>query len=143
MIVGEKITGPTTETPTPAPGNFVACECLKLFEFYIKILVCMLLIHLNTLTSEPTIDCEWNEWQIGGCTASCGKGYRTKSRTKKVEEANGGTCDGESTEHELCTSAPCPSKLSKLSIIDMYYTFSFPNLMQSLYIVNLVTPFGS
>ena len=87
---------------------------------YIYIPVCMLLIHFNILTSEPTIDCEWNEWQIGGCTTSCGKGYRTKSRTKKVEEANGGTCDGESTEHELCTSAPCPSKLSKLSIIHIY-----------------------
>ena len=80
----------------------------------------MILIHLNILTSEPTIDCEWNEWQIGGCTTSCGKGYRTKSRTKKVEEANGGTCDGESKEHELCTSAPCPSKLSKLIIIRIY-----------------------
>ena len=39
MILGKKITGPTTETPvTPAPGNFVACECLKLLEFYIKII---------------------------------------------------------------------------------------------------------
>ena len=40
MIVGKKITVPpviTTETPvTPAPGNFVACECLKLLEFFIK-----------------------------------------------------------------------------------------------------------
>ena len=126
MIIGIKVTVPpviTTETPvTPAPGNFVAYGCGKLFEFYIKIYipVCMLLVHFNILTSEPTIDCEWNEWQIGGCTTSCGKGYRTKSRTKKVEEANGGTCDGESTEHELCTSAPCPSKLSKLSIIHIY-----------------------
>ena len=80
----------------------------------------MLSIHLNTLTSDPVIDCEWNEWQIGGCTTSCGKGYRTKSRTKKVEEANGGTCDGESTVHELCNSDPCPCKKSKLSIMHIY-----------------------
>ena len=80
----------------------------------------MLLIHLNFLTSDPVIDCEWNEWQTGVCTTSCGKGYRTKSRTKKVEEANGGTCDGEGTEHELCNSGPCPSKQSKLSIMHIY-----------------------
>ena len=43
MIVGKKITVPpviTTETPvTPAPGNFVAYGCGKLFEFYIKIYI--------------------------------------------------------------------------------------------------------
>ena len=80
----------------------------------------MLSIHLNTLTSDPAIDCEWNEWQTGGCTTSCGKGYRTKSRTKKVEEANGGTCDGEGTEHELCNSGPCPGKQSKLNFMHIY-----------------------
>ena len=93
----------------------------------------MLSIYLNTLTSEPVIDCEWNEWQTGGCTTSCGKGYRTKSRTKKVEEANGGTCDGEGTEHELCNSGPCPSRQSKLSII-LIYPRPYKNIDQIKYL---------
>ena len=57
------------------------------------------------------IDCEWNDWIFGECSKSCGTGTRINNRTKAVEEANGGTCDGESTETEECNAEPCPGML--------------------------------
>ena len=54
------------------------------------------------------IDCEWGEWQIGDCSKTCGKGSRTRTRTKIVEEANGGKCEGGSTMQEPCEEQDCP-----------------------------------
>ena len=53
------------------------------------------------------IDCEWNEWQIGDCSKTCGGGSRSNTRTKKVEEAHGGICEGESTIRESCNTMEC------------------------------------
>ena len=48
---------------------------------------------------------------MGECSAECGVGTRTNTRVKLVEEANGGTCDGQPTEIEECQAGECPSKL--------------------------------
>ena len=34
-----------------------------------------------------------------------------KTRSKTIEEANGGTCDGQSSENETCNTNNCPGKL--------------------------------
>ena len=47
---------------------------------------------------------------MGECSTTCGAGTRTNTRVKLVEEANGGTCDGEPTEIEECQAGECPSK---------------------------------
>ena len=57
------------------------------------------------------VDCEWNEWQIGECSVTCGEGTRYKIRTKKVKEENGGTCEGETTALAPCTEEDCPGNL--------------------------------
>jgi len=59
----------------------------------------------------PPIDCVWNPWQlVGGCGSTCGPGTQNRTRTKKVEEANGGTCSGEAEEihKHLCNIEECP-----------------------------------
>ena len=56
----------------------------------------------------PPADCEWNEWQIGQCSTTCGGGSRTKSRTKKTQEENGAVCEGDASMEEQCNTDPCP-----------------------------------
>ena len=54
------------------------------------------------------IHCKWDNWVIGNCSAECGTGTRTNTRVKLVEEKNGGTCTGQSTEIEECKDKECP-----------------------------------
>ena len=42
------------------------------------------------------------------CSATCGGGSRTKTRTKIVEEMYDGTCDGGSETVEDCSTNSCP-----------------------------------
>lgn len=56
----------------------------------------------------PPIHCEWGTWTIGPCSAECGLGQRTNTRSKLVEESNGGTCTGQPTEVVECMEKECP-----------------------------------
>ena len=55
------------------------------------------------------VDCEWNEWDLGACTVTCGGGTRVDTRSKNVEEQYGGMCDSNQTERkETCNTDDCP-----------------------------------
>ena len=54
------------------------------------------------------VPCKWNEWEVGECSEECGGGTRINTRTKRVEEMFGGTCDGESRVEEDCNTENCP-----------------------------------
>ena len=43
----------------------------------------------------------------GHCSAECGGGTRTNTRTKKVRELYGGTCDGDAQMVEACNEQEC------------------------------------
>ena len=62
------------------------------------------------------IHCEWSEWAVGRCSAECGTGTRFKTRSKIIEEANGGTCTGNTTENETCKDKECPCNEFSLSV---------------------------
>ena len=64
---------------------------------------------LNFTANNPT-NCEWTEWQSTTCSLTCGGGTRTKTRTKKVTEAFGGTCEGETILTEECNTQGCYGK---------------------------------
>ena len=66
--------------------------------------------HNEIVANVDAIYCEWNEWESGACSKECGGGIRTQVRTKKVEEAHGGTCEGERLLREPCNLHECPSK---------------------------------
>jgi len=59
------------------------------------------------LTCAP-VHCQWRSWEEGVCSSECGDGTRNDTRTKLVEEANGGTCDGKPIKTEHCKSKECP-----------------------------------
>ena len=69
-----------------------------------------IIIHVvyTSLNIFPIVNCVWNEWQIGECSKTCGGGTRTNTRTKKVQEAHGGTCEGHATSKEECNAQECP-----------------------------------
>ena len=63
----------------------------------------------------PPINCEWNTWQIGDCSVTCGRGTRTKIRTKTINnESNRGKCVGKNRVVESCNPKTCPGKHFKL-----------------------------
>ena len=45
---------------------------------------------------------------MGTCSDSCGGGLLTKTRSKTVEEANGGVCDDQFSVTEDCNIDICP-----------------------------------
>ena len=57
------------------------------------------------------IHCVWDEWKEGVCSATCGTGTKTNTRSKLVTEANGGTCTGQPTEIKDCKIQECPGML--------------------------------
>lgn len=53
--------------------------------------------------------CEWTEWNIGSCSATCGEGSRWKQRVSKAKEGQVVDCDGEiQKEREVCKLIECP-----------------------------------
>jgi len=52
-------------------------------------------------------NCEWSSWQEGQCDKTCGGGKRKVSRTKLVQERNGGYCYGRSYKIERCNINTC------------------------------------
>ena len=55
------------------------------------------------------VNCEWTEWYVGKCTATCGVGAtRTRTRKIKVLAANGGDeCSSKNQIIEPCHLHKC------------------------------------
>ena len=55
------------------------------------------------------VECQWNEWRVGDCNKSCGKGFRIKTRSPKSRSSNlMDDCSGPSTVLESCSISECP-----------------------------------
>ena len=56
------------------------------------------------------VDCIWDSWGVWGeCSESCGDGIKTKTRSKTVSQAYGGTCNGTNKIEEICNEGDCQS----------------------------------
>jgi len=56
----------------------------------------------------PARNCKWGPWKKGKCDKTCGIGEVESIRSKRVEEAHGGTCEGKDTKKEVCNAGDCP-----------------------------------
>ena len=71
----------------------------------------------NFKSTYNAVDCQWNDWTVGTCSATCGDGMRTNTRTEKVSAAYGGKeCNGlpdtgVSSIEERCNKQGCPGKV--------------------------------
>ena len=69
----------------------------------------LLSIEFSTL-----VDCEWGKFgDWGQCSVTCGKGTKSRTRAKSIQESGGGKpCVGEPTEIAPCTERECPGEYS-------------------------------
>ena len=73
----------------------------KVFSFY----------NMSMIKKISTVHCEWDDWELGECSTTCGGGNRTKTRKEKVSSAFGGDeCDGPPSITESCNVGECPGK---------------------------------
>lgn len=54
------------------------------------------------------IHCQWNTWQWGPCSKTCGTGIKNATRTKHTTESDGGTCTGSDFKWDTCNTNGCP-----------------------------------
>jgi hypothetical protein len=60
------------------------------------------------LTGTCPVDCELTDWSAPGqCSAACGGGLQTSTRTVITQPANGGAACGELTRSQECNTQPC------------------------------------
>ena len=65
------------------------------------------LVYFNIACS---VDCEWNQFgNWSSCSETCGGGEKSRTRSKKTEEQNGGRCPGKAIETNSCNTDSCPS----------------------------------
>ena len=63
------------------------------------------------------VNCEWGQWKLGECSKTCDSGVRNNTRSKIVNEAHNGKCEGNDTVQEACSMQNCSGKLTKKSLI--------------------------
>ena len=56
------------------------------------------------------VNCQWSDWNYDSCSKTCGGGVHTKTRSKTIEEVNGGTCNGAASMVESCNNYLCPGE---------------------------------
>ena len=67
------------------------------------------MVYINSLFAFLIGPCEWSEWSESVCSATCGKGTKTLSRTIAREAEHGGKmCVGEHTKTVECNLEDCP-----------------------------------
>ena len=92
----------------------IICLLKKYREKAITILSCaanILCIMITNIYIFVAVDCQWNEWEIGECSKTCGKGVQIDTREKLEEEQFGGEpCTGEATRQKDCNVGKCPGK---------------------------------
>lgn len=51
---------------------------------------------------------EWSPWSL--CSSTCGRGYRSRTRTCTPPQFGGDPCDGPEKQTKFCNIAVCPGK---------------------------------
>lgn len=90
------------------------------------------------------IDCQWDEWNVGQCSKTCGGGTRKNTRNKIVYEKNGGTCSDSSPSQmkaEDCNPQPCPGDVF---VIDTQKQFNeMKNDNNGAYLANIFNDYDT
>ena len=71
--------------------------------------MCIIVLIITIIITYLDVDCKWSEfgdWTY--CSATCGIGTKTRSRTIETEAIGNGTpCDGEEIEEKECNEGAC------------------------------------
>jgi hypothetical protein len=54
------------------------------------------------------VNCQWSDWsEFSSCSEFCGGGTKSRTRSKVVEESNGGSCSGSNNDTISCNTGNC------------------------------------
>ena len=101
---GGTCNGTSTETEECNTNNCPGTHFL--IRDHIFIIYC-----INVSNNVLVVNCQWEDWNSGDCSKSCGLGQMTKTRVKALVEAHGGTCSGDTTSTEACNTHSCAGML--------------------------------
>ena len=66
------------------------------------------MLHILSYNLKIVVNCEWSKWEsTSDCSVTCGIGIQTQKRTKSVEEAAGGVCNGINQKNIQCGKSIC------------------------------------
>lgn len=74
---------------------------------------CVLPVFTNPTTQAALITVhgawdEWSPWSL--CSSTCGRGFRSRTRTCTPPQFGGDPCDGPEKQTKFCNIAVCPGK---------------------------------
>ncbi|KAA8591961.1 hypothetical protein FQN60_017335 [Etheostoma spectabile] len=63
----------------------------------------------HTITTLIAVNATWDEWSPWSlCSSTCGRGYRSRTRTCSPPQFGGHPCDGPEKQTKFCNIAVCP-----------------------------------
>ena len=69
-----------------------------------------------------SVGCEWGQWVTGECSATCGEGIQTSTRTiLRPAQYGGKACEGETSMEETCSNEECPPGNKMTYILVLQY----------------------
>lgn len=78
--------------------------------------VCLSINH--TLAALIAVHGAWDEWSPWSlCSSTCGRGYRSRTRTCTPPQFGGDPCEGPEKQTKFCNIAVCPGKDLRFDLI--------------------------
>lgn len=81
-------------------------------------IIILVSLHVNhTLASLFAVAGAWDEWSPWSlCSSTCGRGYRSRTRTCTPPQFGGDPCDGPEKQTKFCNIAVCPGETHNASV---------------------------
>lgn len=87
------------------------CESLKHSGIFCGVQGCLCLSINHTLAALIAVHGAWDEWSPWSlCSSTCGRGYRSRTRTCTPPQFGGDPCPGPEKQTKFCNIAVCPGK---------------------------------
>lgn len=86
----------------------------------VKVLCCLgVCLSINhTLAALIAVHGAWDEWSPWSlCSSTCGRGYRSRTRTCTPPQFGGDPCEGPEKQTKFCNIAVCPGKDLRCDLI--------------------------
>lgn len=77
------------------------------FAFWGPVFIWLILVLAALLAVHAVWD-EWSPWSL--CSSTCGRGYRSRTRTCTPPQFGGDPCDGPEKQTKFCNIAVCPGE---------------------------------
>lgn len=113
-LESKAIRGQWISIDDPSTGTYnspVQCSSKDLVLFWCVGGGCVCLSINHTLAALIAVHGAWDEWSPWSlCSSTCGRGYRSRTRTCTPPQFGGDPCEGPEKQTKFCNIAVCPGK---------------------------------